>query len=62
MTYKRNIERRSCNHCWRGRTRIKNITYSECLSVTLVIQREMRGRHIVICGLSGSTVFFRIIS
>jgi hypothetical protein len=31
----------------------------ECVSVALVIQREMRMN---ICGLSGSTTFFHIIS
>ena len=33
------------------------ITYSECVSVALVIQHAMRLRHIVICGPSVSTVF-----
>jgi len=32
---KRNIEARSCNHCYRGKE--INITYSECMSVTLIM-------------------------
>jgi len=33
------------------------ITYSECVSVALGTQHVMRLRHIVICELSGSTMF-----
>ena len=40
----------------------KKITYSECVFVDLGIQNIMCMRHIVICGLSGSTVFLHIIS
>jgi hypothetical protein len=36
-----------------------SITYSECVSVALVIQHALY--YIVISGLSGSTVFFHII-
>jgi len=37
-----------------------NITHSEGVFVALGIQHAMRMRHIVICGLSGSTVCFHI--
>ena len=36
--------------------------YSMCAFVVLGTQREMRLRPIVVCGLSGSTMFFHIIS
>ena len=58
--YKRNIEARSRYHCCR---QIKiSITYSEYVCVSLVIQRAMPLRRIVICDLSGSTLFFHIFS
>jgi hypothetical protein len=39
-----------------------SIAYSECVFVALVIQHAIRMRHIVICGLPGSAVYFHIIS
>ena len=59
-TYKRNIEVHSCNHCCHGKA--ISIIYPECVFVALVIHHALRLRHIIICGLPLSTVFFHIIS
>jgi hypothetical protein len=40
----------------------KCVTYSECVFVDLGVHHAMRMRHIVICDLTGSTIFFHIIS
>ena len=47
-------------HCYSGKS--VSITYSECVFVVLVIQYVMRMRHIFNYVLSGSTIFFHIIS
>jgi hypothetical protein len=57
------IETRSFNHCDRGKA--ISITYSECASIALVIQHSERMHYtwyIVICGGSGSGIFFNITS
>jgi len=59
FTYERNIEARLCNHCCRDKI---SITYSTCVSVTLITQHAFCTHHIVIYGNSGSAVFFHIIS
>ena len=58
-----NTEARSRNHCYRGKTvRICN-TYSDYVSVALIIQRAMRMRRIILSyGLSDCIVFSHIIS
>jgi len=38
-----------------------SITYSEYVSVALVIHHAMCMHHIVICGLPDSTLFFHIL-
>jgi hypothetical protein len=53
MYVERNIEARSAKHCCGGKA--VSITYSECVSVALVIQHTMRMRPIIMSsGLSGS--------
>ena len=39
-----------------------SITYNERVSVALIIQHAMHMCHIVICGLSGPSLFFHFIS
>jgi hypothetical protein len=54
------IEAHSCNHCCSGKAIC--IAYSECVSVALGIQHAISMRHVIICGLSGSTIVFHLIS
>jgi hypothetical protein len=56
----RNTEPRSRNQCCHGK--LISIIYSEYVLVALVIQHAMRIHRIVICGLSGSAIFFQIFS
>jgi hypothetical protein len=44
------------NHCYSGKSVI--ITCSKCVSAALGIQHVTHLRHIVTCGLPGSTIFF----
>ena len=60
MYVKHNTQERSYNHYYSRKE--MSIMYAECVSVILVTQHAMRMRHTVICGLSGSTIFFQIIS
>jgi len=39
-----------------------SITQTVCVFVTLSIQHALRMRHVVICGLLRSTVFFHLIN
>jgi hypothetical protein len=58
-TYNVTLRRLSCNHCCNRKPIC--ITYCECVFVALGIQQAMRMRHIVFCGMPGSTIFFHII-
>jgi len=60
MCVYRNIAALSYNHCCCGKA--ISITYSVSESVALGIQHSIRMRQIVIRGLSGSKLFFHIIS
>jgi len=60
MHVQRTIEARSRNHCYRGKS--ISIMYYERVFVGLAIQHALRMCHIVICGLSGSTIFSTLIS
>jgi len=59
MYVQRDTEVRSSNHSCSGKA--ISITYPEYVFAALGIQHEMRMRHIVNCGLSGSPTFFCII-
>jgi hypothetical protein len=58
MYVERNTEARSYNRCCSRKS--INVTYSECVILALGIQQAMSMRHIIICGLSSSTIFFHI--
>jgi hypothetical protein len=49
-THKSNTETRSRNHCCSGKA--ISITYSECLSVALVIQHAQRMRRIILSSVA----------
>ena len=55
----RNSEARWYYHCFSGKA--ISMTYSEFVSVTLVIQHAKCVRHIALCGLSGSTSSHHLI-
>ena len=50
MYVSRNTEARWHNHCCRGKT--INISYSECFSVALIIQHEIRMRRIILLSMA----------
>ena len=54
------IEGRSGNYFFRGKA--ISILCSECVYVALGIQHAMRIRHIVLCNLPNSTIFFPTLS
>jgi hypothetical protein len=53
----RDIEVRSCDHCCRGYA--ISITYSDCVSVALAIQREMRICHL--CSIRLHNIFLHYL-
>jgi hypothetical protein len=59
-TYNATQWAQSCIRCCNGKT--VSITYSVRVFVAFGTKHAMRMRHIVICDLPGSTIFFHIIS
>ena len=59
-TYKRNLEARYFNDCFRGKA--ISITYAECVSVALVILHAKGMRRFIICELCVSIIFFHVTS
>jgi len=45
-----------------GQNHIRSITYSDCVFVAVGIHHATRMRHIVVCSLRATAVFFFIIS
>jgi len=60
MYVEHNIEAHLCNHCCCGKA--ITITHYDCVFVDLGVQHAMHMHNIVICDLSGSAIFFHIIS
>jgi len=60
MCVQRNIQARICDHGCSGEA--ISTTYYGCLFVASGIKQGMRMCHIVICELSGYTIFVNIIS
>jgi hypothetical protein len=60
MHVQRNTEARSFNDSCCAKA--VNIAYYGRVSVVLGTQREMRMRHIIICGQAGATIFYGLIS
>ena len=60
MCVQGNIEVRSYKHRYKGKEII--FTYSDCVFVALTIHNPMYMNDIFVCGLSGCTIFFHIIS
>jgi hypothetical protein len=58
--YKPNTDAHSRNYCCRAKAKI--VTHPEFVLVALGTQHAMRMRHIVICGLPRSKIFFHISS
>jgi len=56
----RNTETRSPNNCCRKKAR--SVIHSKIVFVASGIRHEVGMRRIAICGLSGCTIFFYIVS